>query len=51
MITETPLLKVLFIIRCNIGGDEGISILAAGLQHNKTLTELRIGKCNFSAKG
>ena len=32
-------------------GDDGISSLADGLQHNKTLTKLNVERCGFSVKG
>jgi len=32
-------------------GDEGISSVAEGLKHNKTLTNLNIGNCGLSVKG
>ena len=39
----------------NIGensiGDDGISVMMDGLQHNKTLTELHVHNCGLSAKG
>jgi len=39
----------------NIGGnsigDDGISVMMDGLQHNKTFTELYVDKCGLSAKG
>jgi len=35
----------------NVIGDEGISSVAEGLKHNKTLAELIITKCGLSVKG
>ena len=32
-------------------GDDGISSVADGLQHNKSLTELDVFRCGISAKG
>ena len=32
-------------------GDDGISSVADGLQHNNTLTKLSVLRCEFSAKG
>ena len=31
--------------------DDGISVMMDGLQYNKTLTELHVPDCGFSAKG
>ena len=35
----------------NAIGDKGISSIADGLQCNKTLTKLYVGRCGFSVKG
>ena len=35
----------------NAIGDDGMSSVADGLQHNNTLTKLDISKCEFSVKG
>jgi len=43
-------LQVLGMI-CNDIGDEGISSVAEGLKHNKTLTLLYITKCGLSVEG
>ena len=43
-------LQVLNVGRNSIG-DDGISVMMNGLQHNKTLTELYVYKCGLSAKG
>ena len=32
-------------------GDDGMSSVADGLQHNNTLTKLYVEKCKFSVKG
>ena len=32
-------------------GDDGISSVVDGLQHNNTLTKLMISNCKFSVKG
>ena len=32
-------------------GDDGISSVADGLQHNNTLTILNVSECEFSLKG
>ena len=32
-------------------GDDGMSSVADGLQHNNTLTKLDISECKFSVKG
>ena len=32
-------------------GDDGISSIADGLQHNNTLTKLDVQACGFSVKG
>ena len=39
------------VMRDNIIGDDGISSVADGLQHNNTLTKLDVGDCKFSVKG
>ena len=36
--------------RSNIG-DDGMSSVADGLQHNNTLTKLNVSNCEFSVKG
>ena len=35
----------------NIIGDDGMSSVADGLQHNNTLTKLDVSHCKFSVKG
>ena len=32
-------------------GDDGMSSIADGLQHNNTLTKLYVKECKFSVKG
>ena len=32
-------------------GDDGMSSVAGGLQHNNTLTKLNVSECKFSVKG
>ena len=38
-------------MRGNVIGDDGMSSVADGLQHNNTLTMLGVSRCNFSVKG
>ena len=38
-------------MRYNDIGDDGMSSVADGLQHNNTLTKLDVTKCKFSVKG
>ena len=35
----------------NVIGDDGMSSVADGLQHNNTLTKLDVSHCKFSVKG
>ena len=35
----------------NVIGDDGMSSVADGLQHNNTLTKLDVSYCKFSVKG
>ena len=35
----------------NVIGDDGMSSVADGLQHNNTLTKLYVRDCKFSVKG
>ena len=35
----------------NAIGDDGMSLVADGLQHNNTLTKLVVLRCKFSVKG
>ena len=32
-------------------GDEGMAVISEALQHNKSLTTLRVGGCGLSVKG
>ena len=32
-------------------GDDGMAVISEGLQHNKSLTTLRVDACGLSAKG
>ena len=38
-------------MRGNDIGDDGMSSVADGLQHNKSLTKLSVSECSFSVKG
>ena len=38
-------------MRDNDIGDDGMSSVADGLQHNNTLTKLYVEECEFSVKG
>ena len=38
-------------MRSNDIGDDGMSSVADGLQHNNTLTKLSVSGCKFSVKG
>ena len=35
----------------NVIGDDGMSSVADGLQHNNTLKKLGVSQCQFSVKG
>ena len=39
------------VMRNNTIGDDGMSSVADGLQHNNTLTKLNLTYCKFSVKG
>ena len=39
------------VMRGNTIGDDGMSSVADGLQHNNTLTKLMVSQCEFSVKG
>ena len=43
-------LQVLLMMDNDIG-DDGMSSIADGLQHNSTLTKLIVSRCKFSVKG
>ena len=38
-------------MRSNDIGDDGMSSVADGLQHNTSLTKLDVSRCKFSVKG
>ena len=38
-------------MRANDIGDDGMSSVADGLQHNNTITKLDVQECKFSVKG
>ena len=38
-------------MRDNDIGDDGMSSVADGLQHNNMLTKLNVSECKFSVKG
>ena len=38
-------------MRENDIGDDGMSSVVDGLQHNNTLTKLDVSRCKFSVKG
>ena len=38
-------------MRHNVIGDDGMSLVADGLQYNKSLTKLDVGQCRLSVKG
>ena len=50
LLNVTPILQCL-VMSYNDIGDEGITIISEALQHNKSLTELRVGGCGLSVKG
>ena len=35
----------------NVIGDEGMAVISEALQHNKSLTTLRVAECGLSVKG
>ena len=39
------------VMEMNDIGDDGMSSIADGLQHNNTLTKLNVSWCGFSVKG
>ena len=39
------------VMKCNSIGDDGMSSIADGLQHNKSLRNLNVSKCKVSVKG
>jgi len=50
IITGSATLRVLNVSSNDIG-DDGMAIISETLQHNKSLTELRVAKCGLSVKG
>ena len=50
IITGSTTLRVLD-VGANETGDDGISMISEELQHNNSLTELRVEQCGLSAKG
>ena len=38
-------------INSNDIGDDGMAVISEALQHNKSFTTLRVGKCRLSVKG
>ena len=50
IITGSATLKVLDVGQNDIG-DKGMAIISEALQHNKSLTTLRVGACGLSVKG
>ena len=50
LLNVTHTLQVLWVSGNNIG-DDGIAVISEALQHNKSVTILRIELCGLSAKG
>ena len=50
IITDSATLRVLDVSRNNIS-DDGIAVISEALQHNKSLTTLRVRICGLSVKG
>ena len=50
IITGSATLRVLRVSDNDIG-DEGMTVISEGLQHNKSLTTLRVEYCGLSVKG
>ena len=50
LLNVTHTLQVLNMMNNDIG-DEGIAVISETLQHNKSLTRLRIEQCGLSVKG
>ena len=50
IITGSATLRVLNVSWNDIG-DEGMAVISEALQHNKSLTTLRVVKCGLSVKG
>ena len=50
IITGSATLRVLSVSWNDIG-DDGMAVISEALQHNKSLTTLRVEKCGLSVKG
>ena len=50
VITGSATLRVLDVSENDIG-DEGMVIISEALQHNKSLTVLKVSRCGLSVKG
>ena len=50
IITGSATLRVLDVSRNDIG-DDGMAVISEALQHNKSLTTLRVQQCGLSVKG
>ena len=50
VVTGSATLRVLDVTSNDIG-DEGMAIISETLQHNKSLTILRVTQCGISVKG
>ena len=50
IITGSATLRVLYVSHNDIG-DDGMVVISEALQHNKSLTILRVGQCGLSMKG
>ena len=50
IITGSATLRVLDVSGNDIG-DDGMAVISEALQHNKSLTELRVEECGSSVKG
>ena len=50
IITDSATLRVLDVSGNNIG-DDGMAVISEALQHNKSLTTLRVEYCGLSVKG
>ena len=50
IITGSATLRVLDVSNDDIG-DDGMAVISEALQHNKSLTRLRVAKCALSVKG
>jgi len=50
IITGSATLRVLDVSENDIG-DDGMAVISETLQHNKSLTELRVADCGLSVEG